>query len=530
MIERPTGNRQSVDGVIEISAPQEAGTKILHLTGITKHYGPTRALHNVDLVVKPGEIIGVVGHNGAGKSTLMRVVVGLTVPDSGHIEIDGRDVTANHSLALARTAGIRIAFQELSLCADLKVFENVLVAHGSLGGMGWRRRASDLIGQQLDAVFPGHGISTGSRVNSLPLAQRQMVEIAQATVVVGAPLRLLILDEPTAALGKEAAQNLFRYLREQRDRGLSCLLISHRLPDILQHTDRTVVMRDGGVVAERRSSELTRRELVSLMGGESVPSAEEKEEARVASEQSIGADYVVEVCNLSGHGLSDVSMQIHRGEIVGLAGLIGHGQHELLMALWRLGSGRTQTNTRSVTIRSPLAYVTGDRQVEGIFGLWSVAKNISIAALPMLRRMGLLRGQSETHLAKEWISKLEIKGQHEFLITSLSGGSQQKVLVARALASNARVVLLDDPYRGVDVGTKMQLYKMMREEANSGRTFIWFTSENEELRECDRAYVFRNGSIVQMLQGDEIREERIIAASFEHQDEPAPTLSEGGRP
>ena len=519
MTEHPVANGKH-ETLPAVTSPSSEGVgTIIQLVGISKHYGPTRALNNAELTVRPGEVIGVVGHNGAGKSTLMRVVVGLTVPDSGRIVIDGRDVNRAHSLARAHAAGIRIAFQELSLCPDLKVFENLLVANGSLSGPGWRRKASDLVTRQLDAIFPGHGIEPGARVNMLSLAQRQMVEIAQATVVVDTPLRLLILDEPTAALGKEAAQSLFQYLAEQSEKGLSCVLISHRLPDILQHTARTVVMRDGGMVAARKSSQLSRRELVALMGGDSSPSEAQKEEIRSEARQAAGTDFAVEVRGLSEDGLKNVSMQVQPGEIVGLAGLIGHGQHEFLMALWRLGRGKSHTSTRSVTIRSPLAYVTGDRQVEGIFALWSVAKNISVTALRTLRRLGLVRTEEETELARDWISRLDIKGQGAFQITSLSGGSQQKVLVARALSSSARVILLDDPYRGVDVATKVQLYQMMREEARTGRSFIWFTSENEELTECDRAYVFHDGKIVRVLAGGEIREDRIIAASFEHQDE-----------
>lgn len=523
MTDYPVANgRPETSPAVEPPSSTEDG-HIIRLAGITKHYGPTLALHNAELAVRPGEIIGVVGHNGAGKSTLMRVATGITIPDEGRIVLDGQDVAGAYSLGKARAAGIRIAFQELSLCPDLTVFENVLVAHGALGSWGWRRRASSLIMRQLDLIFPGHGIRAGQRVISLSLAQRQMAEIAQATVVVETPLRLLILDEPTAALGQQAAENLFKYLKDMKAQGLSAVLISHRLPDILQNSDRTVVMRDGGMVAERKSHQLTRRELVALMGGESAPSQVEKQEITAEAERVAGSQPLVEVRNLTSRALKNVSMEVRPGEIVGLAGLIGHGQHDFLMALWHLGAGESHVETRHVTLRSPLAYVTGDRQVEGVFPLWSVAQNLSVTALHRLRRLlGLLSVEAESKLAEDWISRLDIRGRQDFQITSLSGGSQQKVLVARALASEARVILLDDPYRGVDVGTKGQLYQMMRDEARSGRSFIWFTSENEELTECDRAYVFHDGAIVKVLVGDEIKEEHIIAASFEHQEEVSP--------
>ena len=222
---------------------------LVNLTGITKRYGETRALADAQLQVGVGEIVGIVGHNGAGKSTLMRVLGGTTTPDSGSIRVRGRDVTHGFSVDRARALGIRSVYQELSLCPNLRVFENVRILHPALRGVGWRTRASELIERRLEDVFPGHGIAVTARVGDLSIGQRQMVEIARAVSFTDTPVSLLILDEPTSSLDADATAHLFAFLKREKERGLSCLFISHRLGEILGQTDRVVVMRDGRIVA-----------------------------------------------------------------------------------------------------------------------------------------------------------------------------------------------------------------------------------------------------------------------------------------
>ncbi len=482
-------------------ASPASGAPLLGLRDVAKRYGRTQALAGATLDVGPGEVAGLVGHNGAGKSTLMRVVVGITAPDSGTVELDGAPVGAGWSPSRARAAGIRIVFQELSLCRTLRVFENLLISLPGLRGRGWRARARTLISDQLDEIFPGHGISPWARIDTLSLAQRQMVEIAQA--MLGEDVRLVILDEPTSALSRGASENLFRFIARRREQGTSFVLITHRMGEVLENSDRIFVMRDGAVVADQPAGKVDEDALVSLMGGTVLKPAERG--ARESSEQ-----VVVSVEGLDTAKLNDLSVEARHGEVVGLAGLEGQGQQELLAELWR----RRRRARGGVAVRGRMAFVTGDRQNGGVFPLWSLALNVSIGSLRRVRRRGAVSRRSERGLAREWIERLAVRGAPATPVLDLSGGTQQKVLIARALAAEADVILLDDPFRGVDVTARQDTYRLIREEASRGRCFVWFSTESRELEQCDRVYVLRDGSVVAELSGEEITEEHIISASF----------------
>jgi ribose transport system ATP-binding protein len=474
---------------------------LLRLRGVEKRYGHTQALAGADLEVRPGEIVGIVGHNGAGKSTLMRVVAGITAPDAGTVEVDGRREEA-YGPAAARDRGIRMVFQELSLCPSLRVFENVLVSRPGLAGRGWRPRARRLIARQLDEVFPGHGISPWRRVESLPLAQRQVVEIAQATLGEG-DVRLVVLDEPTSALPGDAAASLFRYLERRREEGISFILITHRIAEVLDHTDRVFVMRDGQVVAVRRSRDVSEDDLVGLMGGAALAAV-----ARRGGLAEGERHPAVEVEGLTTRRLRGVTLVAHRGEIVGLAGLEGQGQQELLFELWR----RRRQRRRGLRVHGRLAFVSGDRREAGVFPLWPLSLNLTVGSVG---RRALVSRRAERELAGQWMERLAVRGRPGTPILDLSGGNQQKVLIARALGAGADVVLLDDPFRGVDVGTRRDTYRLLRDEAAAGRCILWFSTENAELEQCDRVYVLREGAVVAELAGDEISEEQLIAAAFQ---------------
>jgi len=493
--------REPAGGRARAGAAGSAG--LLQLRGVSKRYGHTRALAEAELDVRPGEVLGLVGHNGAGKSTLMRVVVGVTDPDAGSLELDGAAVSGAWSPAAARGAGVRIVFQELSLCPDLRVFENVLVTRPALAGRGWRTRARELILRQLDEVFPGHGISPWSRISRLSLAQRQMVEVAGATLGTSDQVRLVILDEPTSALPHDFAASLFRYLRRRRDEGVSFIFISHRIGEVLANTDRVVVMRDGRSMAARSSADLSEDDVVTLMGGTV------RSDARTTRSQR-GGSPSVEVSELSTRRLRGVTLTAHPGEIVGIAGLEGQGQHELLLELWR----RRRRRGGGVRVRGRIAFVTGNRQEAGVFPLWPLSLNLSVASLHRLKRGRAVSPRAERALAGEWIERLRVRGELATPVLDLSGGTQQKVLIARALATGADTVLLDDPFRGVDVTTRQEIYALLREEAAGGRSFLWYSTESAEVEHCDRIYIFRHGAIVAELQGDEITEEDIISASF----------------
>ncbi len=487
---------------------QTANGKIVSLEGVAKSFGAVRALAGVDLAVGAGECLGRVGHNGAGKSTLMHALAGTLVPDEGKIVASGEDRTASYNVTLAHQLGIRCVFQELSLCPNLTVAENARIFHPNLKGWGWRRRAGSMIIGKLDEIFPGHGIADDDVVGDLSIGKRQMVEIARAFTVTDEPLHLVILDEPTSSLDSVTAGQLLNFVRKLVTENRSCILISHLLGEILDYCDRVVVMRDGEVVAERPAGDFDRDSLVAAMGD---VTDEQKIEAHERIEKKRGEmPVVIRARPQTSDGAQE--LVAHKGEIVGLAGLAGHGQTRMLLQIYAAAAKRT-TDTE---VDGPVALVAGDRQTDGIFHLWSIGENVNVRSLRNMVRGLLIEPAREDALANEWKDRIKIKTPNMANnILSLSGGNQQKALFARALGSDAEIVLMDDPMRGVDVGTKLEVYDLIRQEAEGGRTFLWYTTEMDELSNCDHIYVFRNGRIVAELSRNELTEEKVLQSSFE---------------
>ena len=470
---------------------------LIEVRDVRKHYGAVNALGGVDFRLEAGEVVGLVGHNGAGKSTLMNVLAGTVERSSGGFRLAGREIGA-WSAAAAQQAGLRCVFQELSLCANLTAAENARIVHRPLRGPGWRRKARAVIGPVLDEIFPGHGIDLDRKIAELSIGERQMVEIARAFTETDIRPRLVILDEPTSALGHEATEQLLAYIRRAAERGIALILITHRLNEILAVSDRAVVMVDGKVVADRPAKDLSRATLVELMG--SIERPRERGEAKVAKAGS-------PVIRHQGRDAADLAIEVGKGEIVGFAGLDGHGQRQRLREMFFA--------TRRDRAAPAGAYVAGDRGSEGVFSLWSIADNLTVRSLNALKRGGMISSEAARKLAETWSAKLKVKAPSiDTPILSLSGGNQQKVLFARALASDAEVVFLDDPMRGVDVGTKQEVYRLIRAEAENGRSFVWYTTELEELTNCERIYVFREGRAATRLEGDAIETGRILQASF----------------
>jgi ribose transport system ATP-binding protein len=478
---------------------------IVKLDGVEKNFGAVRALDGVNLRVSGGECLGIVGHNGAGKSTLMNILAGTQAPGAGSVSFNssaGDDAgVRTHSVSEAHAQGIRCVFQELSLCPNLTVAENARILHPGVKGWRWRRQASDLILDKLDEIFPGHGIRADDLVGDLSIANRQMVEVSRAFTVVDTPLRLVILDEPTSSLDAVIAQQLLAQVRRFVGAGGSCILISHLLEEILDTSDRIIVMRDGRVVDGRSAEAFDHQSLVEAMG--SVAKERGREAVSFASKRAAGEPIV----STSPPGQkAGIKLDAHKGEIVGLAGLSGHGQTETLV---RLFEDLRKTG-------SDVALVAGDRQNDGVFPIWSICQNIGIGSLQKLLKNGLLDREAERSLAETWRERIAIRTPDvDNNILSLSGGNQQKALFARAFGSPAKIILMDDPMRGVDIGTKQEVYRMIREQAVTGRTFIWYTTEIDELNHCDHVYVFRNGTIAAELARDEVTEQKVLHASFE---------------
>ncbi|WP_127145570.1 sugar ABC transporter ATP-binding protein [Pelagibacterium montanilacus] len=475
---------------------------VIAVDGARKSFGAVKALDGVDFTVAPGQCIGLVGHNGAGKSTLVNVINGGITLDQGTIALAGQNHSSGHSIARARSGGIRCVFQELSLCPNLTVLENVRIAHRTLTGFGWRTRAAKLISAQLDTIFPGHGISAGSVVGDLSIAQRQMVEIATAFSRDSDPVALVILDEPTSSLDASRAHQLIEYVKTFTAEGGAVIFISHILGEILEAAHRVIVMRDGKVVGDRPASEFTVPGLVQAMGSVAAKRQARREtDARASGEAPVVA---------RPQHTDAVAFRAFRGELVGLAGLSGHGQTETLVDLYKSLSSDWRA------ARDPkAAFVAGDRLIDGIFPIWSILRNMSITVLADWSRRGFVDVAREIGFGGDWKQRIGIRSDDlENPILSLSGGNQQKALFARALGSRAEVVLMDDPMRGVDIGTKQDVYAMLRQEADKGRTFVWYSTEMDEVSVCDRVYVFRDGRIVAELAGDAVSEDAILAASF----------------
>jgi ribose transport system ATP-binding protein len=473
---------------------------VVTLIGVHKSFGPVHALIGADLAILPGECIGLVGHNGAGKSTLVNILNGRLTATKGDVRYSTQNGTMRHS-EIARAAGVRSVFQELSLCPNLTVLENYRIPYRAMRPIGWRKAARVAVTAALDEVFPRHGIAADAMVGDLTIAQRQMAEIAIAFSKRDIEPKLIILDEPTSSLDAAIAQQLLTHIKVFCAKGGAVVFISHMLGEVFDVAHRIVVMRDGQIVRSEVAQEFTRDSLVEAMGHVVAGGATSHAARKI---KTLGQ----EVLRLK-NGLN-----ARKGEIIGLAGLAGHGQAEALSNFFLEKSSVWRASKTPDAV-----FVAGDRARDGTMPLWSIMQNLSLKTLIECGRRGLVNRSFEKALAAEWKEKIGIRTDDlNNPILSLSGGNQQKVLFARALASSAPIVVMDDPMRGVDVGTKREVYQMISTEAEKGRTFLWYSTETEEILGCDRVFVFRNGHISAELTGEDITEENMLRASFEMQE------------
>lgn len=484
-----------------------ARQEIVSLSQITKSFGPTLANAEIDLAVSAGEIIGLVGGNGAGKSTLMRILCGTMWPTLGSISFAGQALDfTDYNTAEAQRRGIRMVHQELSLCANLSVAENFFLEtpQDAASRPGWRRLYRGRARSALDAVFPGNGIDVDADVGQLSIAERQMVEIARAAATPG--VRLIVLDEPTSSLDLDRSRQLRAFIRERAKAGLAFIFISHKLQEIIDIAAQVVVLRNGRTAWRGDVADTSIGKLVQLMGGDANP----VHQHGTAAVASTGGALV----RLSRALTSELGrdIEIARGEIVGLAGLEGSGQKDLLHAIFKPGKDAAVTRTGEA------GFIAGDRQKEGVFPLWSVLGNISIGSLARRPALGLVSDRVNRETAADAAGRLRLdENRFGSNILELSGGNQQKALVARALVADTPIILLDDPTRGVDIATKQDFYRLCNDIARSGRTLVWHTTEDAELLACDRVLIFAGGRIVKELTGEAITEAAIVGASFVQQ-------------
>ncbi|MBV9653055.1 MAG: ATP-binding cassette domain-containing protein [Acetobacteraceae bacterium] len=502
-------------------AERDGRAAVVRLSGITKVFGPTRANDTVDLLVGSGDVVGLVGGNGAGKSTLMRVLCGVMRPDDGSIAIDGLDIDpSEYDAHLAHKRGIRMVHQELSLCDNLSVAENFFLEAPEAARPipGWRRLYRDRAHQALEQVFPGHGIRVDAKVGDLPIGQRQMVEIARVTAAPG--VRLIVLDEPTSSLGLERSKQLRSFIRDRAAAGLAFIFISHKLQEVVEIVSRVVVLRNGRCVFSGESRDISVSALVDAMGGPAQGALRDAREHR----PPIAADArgVIRIGGALTASLGrDVVLRV--GEVVGLAGLEGSGQRDVLH---RLFGGERSAH---VSCEGRAAFVSGDRQKEGVFPLWDVLANIALGRIGDRWPLAPVSERNEREAALAPARKLKLDpARFGSPILDLSGGNQQKALVARALVGTSDIILFDDPTRGVDVGAKADFYTLIGDVARAGRLVVWHSTEDIEFLECDRVLVFSNGQIVSELVGSDITEGAIVDASFAGREATRADAASGG--
>ena len=490
---------------------QENQKPYIELAGIDRFFGITKALQKIDLQIYAGEVIGLVGPNGAGKSTMMKILTGVLPPTHGTIRIDGRDQT-RYTTKEAKEAGIACAYQDLSLCTNLSVYENFAllnVDHAPLSKPGWRKQAQKEARALLDRYFPNNHIDIMRSVESLTLAERQVVEICKTLMTQN--LKVLILDEPTSALSTDKANQLHEVVKQLSAQGVAVVYISHKLDEILDVTDRIVILRNGMNAGECDPDTMTSDELVEKLGGSSSGHERAPEDA---AEQS--GQLVAQIKNYTGHGLQDINVEIHRGEIVGISGLAGSGQTELLNLLF--GAKRHQGREKQgICLQGTVSYVSGDRAKEGVFPLWDIYDNTIVSSLNQLTQGVFLNKKRSEELSQTWYDKLKFRaeGIHS-PIMSLSGGNQQKALIARGMASGAELILLNDPTAGVDIETKQEIYALLQEAKKAGKAVVLYSTEDAEIEICDRAYIMHEGEITQELRGKDITVANIVKASFQN--------------
>jgi ribose transport system ATP-binding protein len=495
-------------------SPERAGeatspAPVLRLSGISKAYGPTRANQDLSFTVTAGEVVGLIGANGAGKSTLMRILSGITLPDAGRLELGGTEIDLRHfSPERARVLGIRIVHQELSLCPSLTVAENFYIEQPGRGRPPlWRRHYERLAAASIAAIFPESGINVRRPVAALTLAQRQMVEIARAGA--DPKLRLLILDEPSSALDAHRSRELQGFIANRAASGVAVIFISHKLEEVEAVSGRVLVMRNGRLALDQPTRATTVPQMIAAMVGEAARELERPQSEGVATGKALAEVRAP---------WSEIPLVLHAGEIIGLAGLEGSGQREFLRALQSAGCfGRHGGG--GIACLGSVSYVAGDRAAEGVFPLWDVIANAMIGRIAAGPLLAWARPAAERITAAPFLEAVRLPSDRSASpILELSGGNQQKVLMARALIAEADILLLDDPTRGVDVAVKRDFYALIREAAAAGKLVIWYSSETIEFLECNRVLLFHDGIARRVLEGSALSEDAIVNASFAEQD------------
>ena len=494
---------------------------LFSMRGVSKRYGGVHALQGAQLAIEAGRIHAVLGENGAGKSTLIKIMAGVVSPDEGEMLLDGKPV-AFASPAVANAAGIVCVFQELSLIPDLSVADNIAISNppkrfGLIDRHAQRRMAEEAL-----ARAGAEDIHPLALVKDLSLSRRQMVEIAKA---LARQPRILILDEATSALTAADVSKVYAVLKRLRAEGLALVYISHRMHEITELADECTIFCNGRSVASYAAGTKTDNEVVELMIGREYSSVFPERRARSANAETAR----LELRSLGWtDSLKDVSLKLHAGEVVGLGGLDGQGQRELLLALFgvlRGTSGQVLIDGKPVAINGPsqakradigMALIPEDRKTEGLMLPMSVRENLSFAALGSLSRWGVIDGAAERAAVDRVMRLLAVRSDGtELPAAALSGGNQQKLVIGKWLMMAPRIILLNDPTRGIDVGTKQEIYALLRQLAEAGAAILFYSTDYDELIGCcDRVLVMVEGAIKRELVGAEITERSLISSAL----------------
>jgi len=492
---------------------------LLEMKHISKDFPGVKALDDMNFNLKPGEVHVLIGENGAGKSTLMKVLAGAHAPDGGELFVEGKKVTRFNPI-VAQKLGIGIIYQEFNLVPYLSVAENIYLDHmpKKMGVVIDRKKMHMDAKKLLDSMKMC--VDTHAMANSIPIAQQQMVEVAKALTH---DLKILIMDEPTAALSDIEIDQLFGIVRSLTKQGIGVVYISHRLQEIPTIGDRITILRDGKYISTNGVNDITTDEMVRQMVGREVSYLYKRD-------RQTPGDTVLKVENLcsSKEKLNNINLELRKGEIVGLAGLVGSGRTELARVLFHVdhydsgeiyvhGKVINKNRTPYQVIQSGLSLLPEDRKRQGISVILSIAHNIVMASMKKVQPSGLISSKVENKVVDKYINDINIiTPSRDQIVKNLSGGNQQKVVLAKWLCTEADIMIFDEPTRGIDVGAKGEIYHLMNKLVKEGKAILMISSELPEIiGMCDRIYVMRNRKIVAELQSSEATQEKIISYAIE---------------
>ncbi len=485
---------------------------VLSMENITKTFPGVVALDNVSIDLNKGEVLGILGENGAGKSTLIKILAGNYIKDSGDIFVDGQKFEIRGP-AEAVASGIRVIYQELNTLNNLTVAENIFIGEQIVRGpfkvVDWK----SMVKKSLELLeILNVKLDPNAVLGDLSVSEKQIVEIAKA---ISKEAKILVMDEPTAALSEEETQSLFKIIRTLKSKGVSMIYISHRLKEIFEITDRVTVLRDGKKVGSLKTSDTDENKLVEMMVGRDIKDMYPKREVKMG-------EVVMESKNLKADGFDDISFKLKRGEILGIFGLLGSGRTSLVKALFganRIKSGELIVNGKKVNLKSPgiakdekIGLVPLDRKTEGLALIMGVKENITLANISELGKSFLVSKIQERKKAGKWVEEIGIKTPSvDQEVNSLSGGNQQKVVLAKWLESGSQIIILNEPTRGIDVGAKIEIYKLMQDLCERGASVIMISSELMEIMSiADRIVVMSKGRFTDEYTRKEASEEKLL--------------------